>query len=113
MKKLLILSFVFILGLSVFAQDYRTACANHILVNTIEEAEQIKDEIKSYEDFVYYAKEYSICPSSAKGGDLGCFQKGQMVRVFENAAFNSDTKEIVGPVKTEFGYHLIWVRSKF
>ncbi len=90
-----------------------TASAKHILVDEEEMANQIKEEIasgaKSFEDA---AKEYSSCPSSQKGGDLGTFGRGQMVKEFENAVFDGELNQIIGPVKTQFGYHLIWVDEK-
>lgn len=90
-----------------------TASAKHILVDEEEKANRIKEEIasgaKSFEDA---AKEYSSCPSSQKGGDLGTFGRGQMVKEFENAVFDGELNQIIGPVKTQFGYHLIWVDEK-
>lgn len=88
-------------------------CASHILVPEQVQAEQLKLEIKNYEDFQQLAKIYSQCPSGQKGGYLGCFGRGQMVKPFEKAAFNANVGEVVGPVKSEFGYHLIWVNRKF
>ena len=88
-------------------------CASHILVQDKIEAEKLKLEIKTFEDFQSLAKIYSQCPSGQKGGYLGCFGKGQMVKEFEKAAFSADTNKVVGPVKTQFGYHLIWVNRKF
>lgn len=93
--------------------------ARHILINvdnrTYEEALEIinviKDEINN-SNFAEMASSLSDCPSAAKGGDLGWFGKGQMVPEFEEAAFNAEVGEIVGPVKTEFGYHLILVEDK-
>ena len=88
-------------------------CASHILVQEKIDAEKLKLEIKTYEDFQQFAKIYSQCPSGRKGGYLGCFGRGQMVKAFEKAAFNGDKNKVIGPVKTEFGYHLIWVNRKF
>ena len=88
-------------------------CANHILVNSEAEAFKIKSDIKTFEDFQDYAKMYSNCPSGRTGGNLGCFGRKQMVKEFEEAAFNGNVGEVTGPVKTQFGYHLIWVTRKY
>ena len=88
-------------------------CASHILVPTEEQANKIKSEIKTYDDFEQMAKIYSECPSGRNGGKLGCFGRRQMVKEFEHAAFNGEIGEITGPVKTQFGYHLIWVTRKY
>ena len=83
--------------------------ARHILVGTKELAEEIKKKIDDGEEFSKLAEEFSECPSKKRGGDLGWFGKGAMVRPFEVAAFSADEGEVVGPVKTEFGYHIIYV----
>ena len=86
--------------------------ASHILVSTLEEAEKVLSEIKSGGDFGELAKKYSKCPSKENGGDLGYFEKGQMVKEFEDAAFSLNEGEISGIVKTEFGYHIIKLTGK-
>ncbi len=86
--------------------------ASHILVKTEEEALKIKEEIINGKDFSQAAKESSLCPSGQNGGDLGYFSKGQMVKEFENVAFSMNKGEISNPVKTQFGYHLIYVTDK-
>jgi len=63
---------------------------------------------KSFEEL---AKEKSLCPSARKGGSLGWFGRGQMVKEFENAAFSGKKGQIVGPVKTQFGYHIIKIND--
>lgn len=83
------------------------AKAKHILVATEEQAEAIKQEIEAGKDFAEAAKQYSTCPSKDRGGDLGAFSRGQMVKEFEEAAFAAKAGELVGPIKTQFGYHLI------
>ena len=83
--------------------------ARHILVGDKNLAEEIKKKIDDGEEFSKLAEEFSECPSKKRGGDLGWFGKGAMVRPFEVAAFSADEGEIVGPVKTEFGYHIIYV----
>lgn len=86
--------------------------ASHILVETEQEAIQLKEEILSGRPFEDVAAEKSLCPSGARGGDLGFFGKGQMVKEFENAAFDLKVGEISDPVKTNFGWHLIVVTDK-
>lgn len=83
--------------------------ARHILVADKELAEKIKKEIDEGADFSGKAEEFSECPSKKRGGDLGWFGKGAMVRPFEVAAFTAQEGEVVGPVKTEFGWHIIYV----
>lgn len=87
--------------------------AKHILTDTEESCSQILEEIlKGEKEFEVAAQEKSKCPSGAKGGDLGEFGRGQMVKEFEEAAFTAETGHVVGPVKTQFGYHLIKVEEK-
>ena len=83
--------------------------ARHILVGKQELAEELKKRVDAGEDFSALAEEYSECPSKKRGGDLGWFGKGAMVRPFEVAAFSAEEGAVVGPVKTEFGWHLIYV----
>lgn len=92
------------------ALKYRSAesvMASHILVNSLEHAEQALREINNGLTFEEAAQKYSTCPSSENGGDLGYFTRGRMVPEFENAAFDMEKGEISKPVKTQFGYHLI------
>ena len=87
-------------------------CVRHILFNKDqkEKAEDVKQKLENGGDFAKLAKEYSQDPGSAeKGGDLGCLGKGETVPEFEQAAFGAKQGEIVGPVKTEFGYHILKV----
>lgn len=86
--------------------------AKHILVDTEEQANKILGEIAEGKAFEDAAKEYSTCPSKEKGGDLGFFSKGQMVPEFEKAAFEGELHTVIGPVKTQFGYHLIRVEDR-
>lgn len=86
--------------------------ASHILVETEEEAIGLKEEILAGTAFEVAAAENSLCPSGADGGDLGYFGRGQMVREFEEAAFDLKVGEISEPVKTNFGWHLILVTDK-
>ncbi len=89
--------------------DQEKASAKHILVDSEEKANVVKEEIEGGKSFEDAAKEYSTCPSKERGGDLGSFGKGQMVPEFEEAAFGADLNTLVGPVQTQFGYHLIVV----
>lgn len=90
-----------------------TVQAKHILTDSEEKCNDILDAIvngeKTFEDA---AKEFSTCPSKERDGDLGEFGKGQMVKEFEDAAFAAEIGHVVGPVKTQFGYHLIKVEKK-
>lgn len=82
--------------------------ARHILVDNEEHAKQIKLELeRSDKTFSEMAEEKSEGPSSEKGGDLGFFGRGDMVKPFEKKAFEMDVGEVSDPVKTEFGWHLI------
>ena len=103
----------YFLGHSKEFASKASATAKHVLVDNEDKANQIKEEIesgaKSFEDA---AKEYSTCPSAQKGGSLGTFGRGQMVKEFEDAAFSAEIGAVVGPVKTQFGYHLIKVEEK-
>ena len=88
------------------------ATARHILVDTIEKCEQLKTEILGGADFAEAAKEHSNCPSGLQGGDLGEFGPGQMVPEFDQVVFSADVNQVQGPVKTQFGYHLLEVTSR-
>jgi peptidyl-prolyl cis-trans isomerase C len=81
-------------------------CA-HILVKTEAEAKAVLERIKKGEKFSSIATNVSLCPSGKRGGDLGKFGRGQMVKEFENAAFALQKGEISAIVKTKFGYHII------
>jgi len=86
--------------------------ASHLLVKTKEEVEQLRTEIINGKDFAEVAKEVSLCPSKAQGGDLGYFGKGQMVPEFEKAAFSLPVGEVSEPIKTQFGWHLLIVTGQ-
>lgn len=86
--------------------------AKHILVDSLEKAQKIAEEIKSGLSFEEAARKYSSCPSKSQGGSLGTFTRGQMVPEFEQAAFSLAVGELSDPVKTQFGYHLIKVEEK-
>ena len=90
-----------------------TVSAKHILVDSEEKCNEILASINSGEKtFEDAAKEFSSCPSGQRGGDLGEFGKGQMVKEFEDAAFAAEIGQVVGPVQTQFGCHLIKVENK-
>lgn len=86
--------------------------ASHILVETEQEAINLKEEILSGTAFEAIAAEHSLCPSGARGGDLGFFGRGQMVGEFEKAAFDLKVGELSDPVRTNFGWHLILVTDQ-
>lgn len=86
--------------------------ARHILVSGQSRADDVLERLKSGESFEKMAKEYSTCPSGKKGGSLGWFSRGQMVREFERAAFDAEIGKVAGPVRTDFGWHLIKVEGK-
>ena len=89
-----------------------TVRAKHILVKDEEKCQSVLEEIVAGKAFEVAAQEYSTCPSGQKGGDLGEFGKGQMVKEFEEAAFTAEIGQVIGPVATQFGYHLIKVEEK-
>jgi len=103
-----------------YTKDERVT-ASHILMSTSSEAspedkekkraelEGIRTQLVGGAEFAAMAKEHSSCPSSSKGGDLGEFGQGQMVKPFEEAAFSLEPGEISEIVETQFGYHIIQV----
>jgi len=89
-----------------------TAQARHILVDSEEKCLSLKSEIESGADFAAVARDNSTCPSGQRGGDLGEFGRGQMVPEFDEVVFSGDVGKVLGPVKTQFGYHLIEVTNR-
>lgn len=89
-----------------------TATARHILVDSAERAEELKQQIENGADFAQLAAEHSECPSGSSGGDLGEFEQGQMVPEFDQVVFNEALGEIHGPIQTQFGYHLIEILDR-
>ncbi len=90
-----------------------TLSASHILVDSEEKASEILAQINAGEiSFEDAAKAHSSCPSSEQGGSLGEFGHGQMVPEFDEACFSMEVGEVRGPVKTQFGFHLIRLDSK-
>ncbi len=88
------------------------ARARHILVDTEEKCQSLKDEIAGGADFADLAKEHSSCPSGKQGGDVGEFGPGMMVKEFDDVVFTADLNSVEGPVQTQFGYHLLEVTSR-
>ena len=88
------------------------ASARHILVDSEEKCDELKREIQEGDDFAEVAKQNSTCPSGKQGGDLGEFGQGQMVREFDEVVFSGELNTVHGPVKTQFGYHLIEITSR-
>lgn len=93
-------------------KDPETVSAKHILVETEEKAEEVLTKIKAGMSFEDAAQQFSSCPSNAQGGELGRFNRGQMVPEFEEAAFSLEIGKVSEPVKTQFGYHLIKVSER-
>ena len=85
------------------------ADARHILVDNENRAKELLEDLNNGADFANLAKENSLCSSKAKGGDLGTFSPGKMVKEFNDVVFSADVGVIYGPIKTEFGFHLIEV----
>ena len=85
--------------------------ASHILVESETLANEILDQVTSGEVFSQMAQQHSKCPSGKYGGVLGQFGRGKMVKEFEDAAFQLEVGSVGGPIKTQFGYHLIYRQS--
>jgi peptidyl-prolyl cis-trans isomerase C len=88
------------------------AKARHILVPTEKACQDLKTQIEGGADFAALAGEHSECPSGKQGGDLGEFAPGQMVREFDQVVFSKELGKVHGPVKTQFGYHLIEITER-
>ncbi|MBA6230755.1 MULTISPECIES: peptidylprolyl isomerase [unclassified Colwellia] len=88
------------------------ASARHLLVDTEEQCLTLKTQIEDGADFAVIAQEHSNCPSKMQGGDLGTFGRGQMVPEFDEVVFTADLNTVQGPVKTQFGYHLLEVTAR-
>ena len=89
-----------------------SASARHILVKSEEECIKLKQEIEGGTDFAEAAKQHSACPSGKEGGALGEFHPGQMVPEFDQVVFKDEVGKVHGPVKTQFGYHLIEITER-
>jgi peptidyl-prolyl cis-trans isomerase C len=88
------------------------ATARHILVASKEVCEDLKKQIEAGADFAAVAREHSLCPSGKQGGSLGEIGPGQMVKEFDQAVFNGEVGKVLGPVQTQFGFHLLEVTSR-
>ncbi|MCK4509330.1 MAG: peptidylprolyl isomerase [Desulfuromonadales bacterium] len=88
------------------------ASARHILVPSEVDCNTLKKQIEGGEDFAEVAKQHSQCPSGAQGGGLGEFTPGQMVKEFDEVVFSGEIGKVHGPVKTQFGYHLIEITNR-
>lgn len=88
------------------------ATARHILVNSEAQCLELKAQIEGGADFAELARQHSSCPSGRQGGDLGKFGPGMMVPEFDRVVFSADVGTVQGPVKTQFGYHLLEVTSR-
>ncbi len=90
-----------------------TARARHILVESEEVCSDLKKKIiDDGADFVALAREHSKCPSGQQGGDLGEFKPGQMVPEFDKVVFSEEIGKVHGPIKTQFGYHLVEITNR-
>ena len=90
----------------------KSASARHILVESEEECNNLKQRIENGEKFEDLAIEHSQCPSGKDGGNLGNFHQGQMVPEFDTVVFNDAINVVHGPVKTQFGFHLLETTSR-
>ncbi|TPW19013.1 MAG: peptidyl-prolyl cis-trans isomerase C [Elusimicrobia bacterium] len=76
------------------------------------ECEDLKKKIEGGAKFADMAREHSQCPSGKQGGDLGQFSPGQMVKEFDTVVFSAEVGKVHGPVKTQFGFHLIEITDR-
>ncbi len=88
------------------------ASARHILVDNEQKCNELKEQILAGSDFAEIAKQHSSCPSGKEGGELGEFGRGQMVKEFDEVVFSGDLNTVHGPIKTQFGYHLLEITSR-
>lgn len=89
-----------------------SASARHILVETEQQCNDLKQQIENGADFADLARQHSKCPSGSNGGELGSFGPGEMVPEFDRVVFSADLNTVQGPVQTQFGYHLLEVTSR-
>ena len=88
-----------------------TVEAQHILIKSEDKIPEVQENL-TIENFTDMAKEYSCCNSGARGGSLGTFGRGQMVKEFDEVVFSAPVGEVQGPVETQFGFHLVEVTSR-
>ena len=88
------------------------AAARHILVKTEAACQELKEQIEAGADFAAVAKQHSQCPSKRDGGALGEFSPGMMVPEFDKVVFAEAVGVVHGPLKTQFGYHLVEITSR-
>ncbi len=88
------------------------ASARHILVSSEEDCNDLRTQIEDGADFAKIAESHSRCPSGKSGGDLGEFGPGRMVPEFDKVIFSAELGKVHGPVKTDFGFHLIEITSR-
>jgi len=88
------------------------ASARHILVSSEKTCQDLKTQIESGADFAELARKHSQCPSGKQGGELGSFGPGMMVKEFDEVVFKAEVGKVHGPVKTQFGYHLVEVTRR-
>lgn len=93
-------------------QQPEQACARHILLESEEDALDAISELEGGAEFATVAEERSTGPSAPQGGDLGCLTPGQTVPAFNDAAFSAEVGEVVGPVETQFGFHVLTVYER-
>ena len=89
-----------------------SASARHILVDSEDKCLELKAEIEGGADFADVARQHSSCPSGRQGGELGTFGPGQMVKEFDEVVFSGELNTVLGPVQTQFGYHLLMVTER-
>lgn len=88
------------------------ASARHILVESEDQCNELKQQIADGTEFGEVAKQHSKCPSGTQGGDLGEFGPGMMVKEFDEVVFSAPINTVQGPVKTQFGFHLLEVTER-
>lgn len=90
------------------------ATARHILVKEKDQVDVVMERLRDGAPFAEVAREFSTCPSGSSGGSLGSFSPGTMVKEFDAVIFDKETNigELMGPVQTQFGYHLIVVDKR-